>query len=320
MSPCYHKKSLLKLLLLGCIVGNASGAEATWPNSIGVSVSSLENPYFVALSHGARDKAKQINPKVKFSVVSAGYSVDKQIVQIQKMMQQKVELILVSASSEDGLANVLTAARQQGIIVIGVDVRATGAMQTVLTHNVQAGQLVCDFLARSINGKGRAAIQTGPQVSSVIDRISGCKQAWNKYPAIELVSESENGEGSVWGGYTATQQLNKQHGSVDIIFAINDRQAIGTQQALQKNQHTQTKIGSVDGSQAVVSAIAQGSAIIATASQSPGTMGQRAIELAIALHKSGEKPASELELMPPTLVTQSNAAQFKAWDANKPSH
>jgi ribose transport system substrate-binding protein len=320
MSPSSAWKSLLLLLLLGSIASRANSADTPWPNSVGVSVSSLENPYFVALSHGARDKAKQINPKLKFNVVSAGYSVDKQTAQIQNMIQQKVDLILVSASSEEGLVNVLTAARQQGIIVIGVDVRAKGAIQTVLTDNVQAGQTVCDFLARSINGKGRAAIQTGPQVSSVIDRVAGCKQAWSKYHAIELVGESENGEGSVWGGYSATQKLLKQQGAVDIIFAINDRQAIGTQQALQKAQQTQTKIGSVDGSQAVVSAIAQGSQIIATASQSPRTMGQRAIELSMALHQDHNKARPELELMQPTLVTPSNASQFKAWDANKPNN
>ena len=320
MSPRSAWKSLLLLLLLGSIASRANSADTPWPNSVGVSVSSLENPYFVALSHGARDKAKQINPKVQFTVMSAGYSIEKQTAQIQLMIQKKVDLILVSASSEEGLANLLNAARQQGIIVIGVDVRAKGAMQTVLTNNINAGHSVCDYLARSINGKGRAAIQTGPQVSSVIDRVAGCKQAWSKYPGIQLVSDAENGEGSVWGGYTATQQLIKQHGPVDIIFAINDRQAIGTQQALQKAQHSHTKIGSVDGSQAVVSAIAQGSAIIATASQSPGTMGQRAVELGIAWHQGGNKSTSELELMQATLVTQNNAAQFKAWDANKPNN
>ncbi|MBM5572057.1 MULTISPECIES: substrate-binding domain-containing protein [Deefgea] len=316
MRHCRAHKSLLPLLLLCGMAQIVHAADAPWPNSIGVSISSLENPYFVALSHGARDKAKQINPKVKFSVASAGYSVDKQIAQIQTMIQQKVQLILVSASAEDGLVQVLTTARQQGIIVIGVDVRAKGAMQTVLTHNINAGYLVCDYLARSLNGKGRAAIQTGPQVSSVIDRVAGCKQAWAKYPGIELLSETENGEGSVWGGYVATQQLIKQRGPVDMIFAINDRQAIGTQQALEKAKHAHTKIGSVDGSQAVVNAIAQGSAIIATASQSPRTMGQRAITLALALH-AGEKISSEFELMQPTLVTISNAKDFKAWDANQ---
>lgn len=234
------------------------------------------------------------------------------------MMQQKVDLILVSASSEDALADVLMAARRQGIIIIGVDVRAKGAIQTVLTHNVLAGQLVCDYLARSINGKGRVAIQTGQQVSSVIDRVTGCKQAWSKYPNIQLVSETEDGEASVWGDYTAMQQLIKQHGHVDAIFTINDRQALGTQQALLKIKPSATKIGSVNGSQAVVSAIAQGSAIIATASQSPETMGQRAIALAVALHQGG-KAIPELELMLPTLVTPNNAAQFKAWDANKSS-
>jgi ribose transport system substrate-binding protein len=305
----------LALLLATCCLYTL--AAEPWPRSIGVSISSLENPYFVALAQGARQKAKQLNPKTKFTVTSAGYSAEIQIQQINTMIKQKVDLILISASDEEALADILLAARKQGIIVIGVDVRAQGAMQTVLTHNVLAGQLVCEYLANSINGKGRVAIQTGPQVSSVIDRVNGCKQAWSKYPNLQLVSQTEDGEGSIWGGYTAMQQLIKQHGHVDAIFTINDRQALGTLQALQKAKQTQTRIGSVDGSQAVVNAITQGSAIIATASQSPGTMGQRAIEMAVALHQGG-KATPELELMQPTLVTPNNSAQFKAWDANNP--
>ena len=308
--------ALMALLLLTCSLYVL--AAEPWPRSIGMSISSLENPYFVALAQGARQKAKQLNPKTKFTVTSAGYSAEMQIEQISTMIKQKVDLILISASDEDALADILLAARKQGIIVIGVDVRAKGAMQTVLTHNVLAGQLVCDYLAQTLNGKGRVAIQTGPQVSSVIDRVSGCKLAWRKYPNLQLISETENGEGSVWGGYTAMQQLIKQHGHVDAIFTINDRQALGTLQALQKTKQSATKIGSVDGSQAVVNAIVQGSAIITTASQSPETMGQRAIALAVALHQGG-KATPELELMQPTLVTPHNAAQFKAWDANKPS-
>ncbi|WP_373976428.1 substrate-binding domain-containing protein [Chitinibacter sp. SCUT-21] len=290
---------------------------ADWPARVGVSVSSVENPYFVALTRGAQERVKQINPAAKLIVRSSDYSVDLQTKQIYQLLEMKIDLLLIAASDEHKFAQVLARARQQGVIVVGVDVRADGAMQTVLTNNLQAGQLVCDFLARSIQGKGRVLIQNGPQVSSVLDRVAGCKAAWAQYPGIELVSDKENGEGSVWGGHTAMKAALGSYGAVDAVFAINDRQALGTLEALKKAGHGKTKIGSVDGSQAVVNAILAGSQIIVSASQSPESMGRKGIDLGVALHQ-GEKADTELVLLSTTLVNKDNAATFHAWDANRP--
>jgi ribose transport system substrate-binding protein len=296
----------------------ASSVFATeWPQRVGISISSLENPYFVALTRGAQISAKQLNPQVKLMVRSADYDVNRQIEHINELVKLDIDLLLVSASSEQGLSKVLRHARQKGIIVIAVDVRADGADYTVLTNNFQAGQLVCDYLARSINGKGVVAIQTGPKVSSVIDRIAGCKQAWQHYPGLRLLDEQEDGEGSIWGGFNAMQQTLKTNKNLAAIFTINDRQALGSWQALQKAGQTSIKIGSVDGSLPVVKAIASGSGIIVTASQAPEIMGRRAVELGWQLHQK-QKPNNELELLNTSLVTKDNAAEAKTWDAGKP--
>ncbi|WP_348944023.1 substrate-binding domain-containing protein [Chitinibacter sp. FCG-7] len=292
-----------------------AASKAPWPQSVGVSVSSLANPFFVALTRGAHERARQQNPAVKWIVRAAEYSVANQQAQIQELIKLKVDVILLSASSEHALEKVLLQARKQGIVVIGVDVRATGAQQTVLTDNFAAGQLVCDYLARRINGKGRVVIQNGPQVSSVIDRVAGCKQAWLNYPKIQLLSDKENGDGSVWGGHTAMQAAISRYGEVDAVFTINDRQALGSAQALQKAGHHKTRIGSVDGSHAVVQAIAGNSPIVVTASQSPKMIGQHAIEMALALHQGGAAEP-ELLLLGTTLVTRDNASTFEAWDAS----
>lgn len=309
---------LLRLFVfsLGCTLPMLAAA-ADWPARVGVSVSSLENPYFVALTRGAQERLKQINPTAKLIVRSSDYSVDQQTKQINELLEQKIDLLLIAASDEHKFAKVLARAKQQGVIVIGVDVRADGAMQAVLTNNLQAGQLVCDFLARSIQGKGRVLIQDGPQVSSVIDRVAGCKAAWAQYPGIELVSDKENGEGSVWGGHSAMKAALGAYGAVDAVFAINDRQALGTLEALKKAGHNKTKIGSVDGSQAAVSAILSGSQIIVTASQSPESMGRKGVDLGVALHQ-GEKADPELVLLGTSLISKENAATFNAWDANRP--
>ncbi|QLI80945.1 substrate-binding domain-containing protein [Chitinibacter fontanus] len=289
---------------------------SSWPQHVGVSVSSLGNPFFVALTRGAQERARQTNPTLKFTVRAAEYSVARQIEQINELINLHVDVLLVSASAEFGMEKVLERARKQGIIVIGMDVRAQGTSQTVLSNNIQAGFSVCDYLARSLGGKGRVMVQSGPQVSSVLDRVDGCKQAWSHYSNLQVVADHENGDGSVWGGHAAMRKSINSHGELDAVFAINDRQALGVLQAVQKAKF-KTLIGAVDGSQAVVKLIATGSQLQVSAAQSPETMGRKAVELALEQHQ-GAAPSPELVLLSTTLVTKDNASGFQAWDAARP--
>ena len=52
----------------------------------------------------------------------------------------------------------------------------------VQTDNVQAGEIACQYIVDHTGGKGNVIIQNGPQVSSVIDRVNGCKAVLAKSP------------------------------------------------------------------------------------------------------------------------------------------
>ena len=68
---------LKKLLLAGgalvLATGTASAQEEL--NTIGITLGSLGNPFFVALAEGAEAKAKEINPDVTVNTASADYEV-----------------------------------------------------------------------------------------------------------------------------------------------------------------------------------------------------------------------------------------------------
>ena len=59
--------------------------------------------------------------------------------------------------------------------MVAVDIEADGADATIASDNHLAGQSTCRYLAEQIGGRGKFIIQNGPQVSSVIDRVEGCK-------------------------------------------------------------------------------------------------------------------------------------------------
>ena len=64
--------------------------------SIGVSLGSLGNPFFVALSKGAEFEAKKINPNVKITTVGFDYDLGKQVTQIDNFIAAGVDLILLN--------------------------------------------------------------------------------------------------------------------------------------------------------------------------------------------------------------------------------
>ena len=125
---------LKHLLLAGAALGLAAGAApaaAKDLGSIGITLGSLGNPFFVALSRGAEDEARKINPNVKVNTASADYDLNKQFTQIDNFIASGVDLILLNAADAKAIAPAVKRARAAGIVVVAVDVAAGGADATV---------------------------------------------------------------------------------------------------------------------------------------------------------------------------------------------
>ena len=279
-------------------------------NSIGITVGSLGNPFFNTLAKGAEAKAKQINPRVKVTTVSADYDLNKQFTHVAS----GVDLILINAADPKAAAPAIRRAQRAGIIVIAVDVAALGADATVQTDNVQAGRLACQYIADRLGGKGAVIIENGPQVTAVIDRVSGCKSVFAKYPDIKVMSSDQSGKGSRDGGFSVTLGYLTRYAKVDAIFAINDPQAIGTDLAAKQLRRKGIIITSVDGAPDIEAALKGDSQIQASASQDPWAMAQLAVDIGAGI-LNGRKPARDMVLIPSILVTRENVKSYRGWSS-----
>jgi ribose transport system substrate-binding protein len=281
--------------------------------SIGITVGSLGNPYYVALVKGATAEAKQINPQVQVTAVSADYDLNKQFNQIDNFIAKGVSMILVTASDQNAILPSIKRAQAAGIVVIGVDVNAEGANAVVQTNNVQAGEISCQFLADKIGHKGNVIIENGEQVSAVIDRVDGCKKTLAQYPDIKILSDNENAKGSRDGGFAIGQGYFVRFPDIAGIFAVNDPQAIGTALAArQAKRESGLVITSVDGAPDIVAELKGNSAIQASASQDPFTMGEIGVKTGYGI-MNGTKPAERTTLMAPKLITRDNVASYIGW-------
>ncbi|MCP5241560.1 MAG: ABC transporter substrate-binding protein [Zoogloeaceae bacterium] len=308
----FKRKTLSAILALSLAAG-AGIAEARDLKSIGITVGSLGNPFFVTIAKGAEAKAKEINPNVKVLAVSADYDLNKQFTQIDNFIASGVDLILLNAADAKAIEPAVRKAQKAGIAVIGVDVAAAGADATVQTNNVQAGEVACQYIVDKTGGKGNVIIQNGPQVSAVIDRVKGCKSVLAKAPGIKVLSDDQDGKGSREGGMDVMLGHLTRFQQIDAVFTINDPQAIGTSLAA-KQLKRKTIITSVDGAPDIENALKSDTLVEASASQDPWAMAQKAVEIGVGV-LNGKKPSSPMMLLPSTLITRDNVGNYKGWSA-----
>ncbi|MDA7415749.1 ABC transporter substrate-binding protein [Xenophilus arseniciresistens] len=309
------RKQLVALAAAAAVLSLPLAAQAQQQiKSVGITLGTLGNPFFVALAKGAEAKIKAINPNAKVTALSADYDLNKQFSQIDGFIAAGVNLILVNAADAKAIEPALVRAKKAGIAVVGVDVAANGADATVQTDNVQAGEIACQFIVDKLKGQGNVIIQNGPQVSAVIDRVKGCKDMLKKAPGIKILSDDQDAKGTREGGLNVMQGHLTRFPKVDAVFAINDPQAVGADLAAKQLNRKNIVITAVDGAPDIETALKTDTQVQASASQDPYMIAQKAVEIGQDL-LNGKKPAQQMVLLPSKLVTRDNVKDYKGWAA-----
>src|ERR671912_995051 len=113
---------LAAVLAAGCQRGGGGG-EGGGPR-IGLSISTLNNPFFVTLRNGAQDAAKKEG--VELIVADAQDDAATQQDDVQNFVTQQVDAILVNPVDTEAIVPSIQAANQANIPVIALDRGASG--------------------------------------------------------------------------------------------------------------------------------------------------------------------------------------------------
>lgn len=287
------------------------------PLKIGVSVADLGNPFFATLAVAIGDSARMMHPgDVTLEVRSSAYDLERQVNQVDAFTQARMDIIVLAAANSEAIGPAVRRAQQADIVVAAVDINAQGADVTVTTDNVQAGEVACDYLVERLGHTGRVAIINGAPVSSVTDRVAGCRSVLNDHPRIELLSDDHNGGGTYSGGLEAMTYLISAYPDLDAIFAINDPSAMGAANAARLAGQGQLFIVSVDGSPEGVAALQESHPLlVATAAQSPRQMAETAVRESLRHLAASGQQESQMIRLSTHLVTRENAELFDHWDS-----
>ncbi|ACQ70441.1 periplasmic binding protein/LacI transcriptional regulator [Exiguobacterium sp. AT1b] len=251
---------------------------------IGLSISTLNNPFFVALKEGAEEQANEMDATL--TVADAQNDAAKQVNDVEDMIQKGMDLILINPTDSEAVGAAVQAANDAGIPVITVDRNAeTGEVVAhVASDNVAGGQLAGDYMVELV-GEGQKVVELEgiPGASATRDRGQGFNEAIDG--KLEVVAkQSANFDRAE--GLTVMENILQDNKDIVAVFAHNDEMALGAVQALEAAGMSDVKVIGFDATDDAVKAV-EGGTMAATVAQKPAEIGKLGVEAAIN-HLKGE--------------------------------
>ena len=261
------------------IDGEENVREGSSGNVIGFSASTLNNPFFVTLTEGARKAATENN--VELVVVDAGDDAAKQTSDIEDLVSRNVGVLIVNPVDSDAVAPAVKSAMSQGIKVIAVDrgVNGVDVDCQIASDNVAGARMATEYLMELVGeGAKVAELQGVPGASATIDRGAGFHQVADQ--SLQ-VAASQTANFNRAEGMTVMENILQSDGTIKGVFAHNDEMALGAVEAVAASGKD-IKIVGFDATDDAQKAVKDGK-MAATVAQKPDKMGETAIGTAVKI-------------------------------------
>ncbi|MEK4200325.1 ribose ABC transporter substrate-binding protein RbsB [Cytobacillus sp. FSL K6-0265] len=278
---------LVVALLGACSLNNgaddneATGSDekASGEKTIGLSISTLNNPFFVTLRDSAEAKAKELGYAIK--TVDAQDDPATQVSDIEDLIQQGVDLLIVNPADSAAVASAITSANNANIPVITVDRSAEGGevVAHVASDNAEGGKMAGEFIIEQLGGEGKVVELEGiPGSSAARERGAGFNEAIEASDNVEVATkQSANFDRAE--GLSVMENIIQSNNDVQAVFAHNDEMALGAYQALTAAGLKDVIVVGFDATDDAVAAV-EGGDMAATVAQKPDRMGEQAVETA----------------------------------------
>ncbi|HVM83006.1 MAG TPA: sugar ABC transporter substrate-binding protein [Candidatus Binatia bacterium] len=150
---------------------------------------------------------KDFADKVDLQVQVAGPNAQRQIQQINAMVQAGAQAIVVYPISPTALNAAVKNACDKGVIIIAYDANISEpCAYNVSIDQEEAGRVTAEWLVKKLNGKGNIVVITGVPGTSVDTlRTKAAKEVFAKSPDIKIVAEAVG----MWSQAVARTELSK---------------------------------------------------------------------------------------------------------------
>lgn len=302
---------LVVTVLIMC-VSLAVGASVRKSITVGMSMNTLNNPFFVTVVEGARAMADELG--VKLIVTDAQNRPGKEITNVENLIQQKVDVLILDPSDSNAIIPSVLNANDANIPVFTIDRKANDG--DVITHigfdAIRSGRIAGKFLVDSLNGKGKIVEIMGIMGTSVAqDRSKGFNQIMDENLGMKVIAKQtanfDRGQ-----AMSVMENILQAQPEIDGIYAANDEMALGVLAAIEAagrlDEITLIGCDAIDDS---MEAIRKGK-MEATIAEPPYFLGKNAVKTAVAIY-NGKKVEDEV-ILENQLVTEENIDIIKTKD------
>lgn len=283
---------------------------------LSVVCSRKEADYTIAVSQCSEDDWRaQMNkeilrealfyPGVNIEVYQAHDDNVRQIQDIESLIKKKVDLLIVAPNEAEAITPVIEKVYDAGIPVILVDRKINSEKYTayVGADNYEIGRRAGEYIADRLKGKGRVIEIAGLKGSTpAVERHRGMVEALKAAPDVQVIASVEAGWFQQKAGEVMDSLLDV-YPQVDLVFAQNDRMAIGAyEKARQKKRAGQIAFVGVDAVTDGVESVA-GGRLDATFIYPTG--GDKVMQVAMAILRG--EPYQRENILSTALVNRANA-------------
>ena len=184
-------------------------AEAKEKHKIFLSMSFIGNDWQAEAANMIKAMAahSSMADKVDLQVQVAGPNAQRQIQQINAMVQSGADAIVVFPISPTALNSVVKNACAKGVLVFAYDAEITEpCAYNISIDQEEAGRVTAEWLVKQMGGKGDLVVITGVPGTSVDTlRTKAAKEVFAKHPDMNIISEAVG----MWSQAVARTELTK---------------------------------------------------------------------------------------------------------------
>lgn len=273
---------LVLIMAVGMIGCGGGAAEEEAPvdegATIGLVISTLNNPFFVDLRDGAQAKADELGTTLV--VLDSQDDSATEMSNVEDLITQKVDLIMINPTDSDAVGNAVTAANEAGIPVITLDRSANSGevVAHIASDNIAGGKMAGEFIIEKLGGQGKVVELEGiPGASAARDRGEGFNAAVAESELEVVAKQTANFDRAQ--GLSVMENILQAQPEINAVFAHNDEMALGALEAIKASGRDIMVVG-FDATDDAVKAVKAGE-MAATVQQLPKEIGSIGVDTAM---------------------------------------
>ncbi|UXX93487.1 substrate-binding domain-containing protein [Streptomyces sp. AD2-2] len=303
----YALAAVVTIAIVGATSFLHNDSSTSTKPKLGLSLSTLNNPFFVQIRSGAQAEAKKLG--LDLTVTDAQNDASQQANQLQNFTSSNYGAIIVNPVDSDAASNSVKAADKAKIPVVAVDrgVNKAAVDTLVASDNIAGGELAAKTVAEKLGGTGRIVILQGQAgTSAARERAEGFAKGLKAYPGIKVLAQ-QPADFDRTKGLDVMSNLLQAHPDVQGVIAANDEMALGAIKALGSKAGKSVSVVGFDGTPDGLTAVKQGT-LYASVAQQPSQLGKIAVDNALRAAQ-GKKVETTVKV-PVKVVTKDNVAGF----------